>query len=150
MLSRMDLPDRRNATILVAEDEETDAMILQRAFHDAHLPYPLTIVPDGSHVLNYLEGAAPYANRMQCPLPSLMLLDLKMPRMNGFDVLAWLAEKPQYKEIPVIVFSSSGHASDIEKALSLGARDYQIKPLHFETLVTMVKTITDRWLKASN
>jgi len=143
----MDSLDHSNPTILVAEDEESDAMILQRAFQNAHLPFPLTIVPDGSRVVDYLEGAAPYANRANCPLPSLMLLDLKMPRMNGFDVLTWLAEQPQFKEIPVIVFSSSGHASDIEKALSLGARDYQIKPLRFDVLVQLVKTITDRWLK---
>ncbi len=144
----MDSQDSATPKILVAEDEETDAMILQMAFRRLELAVPLMIVTDGSLVVDYLEGRNGYADRAAHPMPSLLLLDLKMPRMNGFDVLRWLAEKPQFKELPVVILSSSSHASDIEKALALGAKDYQIKPIGLNAAVEMAQGIVGRWLKA--
>jgi CheY-like chemotaxis protein len=143
----MDSPNQSTPFILVAEDEETDAMILRRAFRDANVPCSITVVSDGSRVIDYLEGNGPYQDRTVYPAPSLLLMDLKMPRMNGFDVLQWLADKPAFRELPVVVLSSSAHATDIEKALATGARDYQIKPLQLSAWVEMVKTIVARWLK---
>jgi CheY-like chemotaxis protein len=138
--------DDSNSTILVAEDEESDVLILRRAFRNANLGQSLKVVADGSQVVNYLSGHAPFQNRAENPLPSLLLLDLKMPNMNGFEVLEWLGSQPQFKRLPVIVLSSSGHASDMEKALALGARDYRIKPLRFEAMVEMVQSIVGRWM----
>jgi CheY-like chemotaxis protein len=76
--------------VLVAEDEESDAVILRLAFQKAHVPHPLVIVHDGQEAVDYLLGKGHYADRILHPIPALILLDLKMPRMSGFDVLAWL------------------------------------------------------------
>src|SRR6185436_8485420 len=102
--------------ILAAEDEESDRMILEMAFRRAKLPCPLVLVRDGQEAVDYLGGMGPYADRAAHPLPALIVLDLKMPRMNGFDVLRWLAEQPRFKEIPAVVLSSSADDIDMNKA----------------------------------
>ena len=100
--------------VLAAEDEESDAMILRLAFQRAQLPCPLVIVRDGQEVVDYLIGNGVYADRRIHPLPASIVLDLKMPRMDGFDVLTWLAMQPDFREIPTVVLSSSPDPSDIE------------------------------------
>ena len=133
--------------ILAAEDEESDRMILELAFRRGKLPYPLVIVQDGQEAVNYLSGNEKYADRSVHPLPSLIVLDLKMPRMNGFDVLAWLAMQPELKELPAVVLSSSSDESDIRKALQLGARDYFVKPHSMDELIRIARQMEARWLK---
>src|SRR5947207_9652434 len=97
------------AAILVADDDENDIFFLRRAIARAGLSNPLFITNDGQEAIDYLEGRPPFDNRVLYPLPVLFLLDLKMPRVNGFDVLLWLATRPVLKEIPVVVLSSSCH-----------------------------------------
>jgi CheY-like chemotaxis protein len=132
--------------VLAAEDEETDAFILRLAFQKAKINNPLIVVRDGAEAVNYLSGSAPYANRATHPLPSLVLLDLKMPRMSGFDVLAWLATRPDLKDLPAIVLSSSSDDSDILKARQMGARDYFVKPNDLSRFVKIIQTLSTRWL----
>src|SRR5688572_4493429 len=110
--------------ILAAEDEETDGFILRLAFEQAGIRNPLTILRDGHQVVDYLSGVPPYDDRARHPLPAVLTLDLKMPRMNGFDVLAWLRTRPEFQELPAVVISSSSDAADIKRAVELGARDY--------------------------
>src|SRR5690349_9391672 len=93
--------------ILAAENEETDRFILNLAFDRAKLPHPLVMVGDGSQCVDYLSGTGTFADRALHPLPVLLLLDLKMPHMHGFEVLEWLASQPQFKDLPVLVLSSS-------------------------------------------
>jgi CheY-like chemotaxis protein len=121
--------------ILAAEDEESDRMILKLAFQGAKLPRPLVIVRDGQEAVDYLGGKGRFADRSAHPLPALVVLDLKMPRMNGFDVLAWLANQPEFKELPAVVLSSSSDESDIRKARQVGAREYFVKPHNLEELI---------------
>src|SRR5687767_1760389 len=102
--------------ILAAEDEESDRMILDLAFQRAKLQHPLVIVRDGQEAVDYLSGKGRYAGQSAHPMPALLVLDLKMPRMNGFDVLAWLAEQPEFKQMPAVVLSSSGDELDMTKA----------------------------------
>jgi CheY-like chemotaxis protein len=132
--------------ILVAEDEESDAMILRLAVKKAELNHPLIIVRDGQEAVDYLSGKGIYTDRADHPLPALIVLDLKMPRMSGFDVLAWLAMQPEFKELPVVVLSSSSDETDIEKARGLGAREYFVKPHVFLELVWIVQQLDSRWL----
>lgn len=132
--------------VLVAEDDEIDALLLRRAFQKAGLPNDLVIVHDGQEAIEYLNGDAPYTDRSRHPLPGLLLLDLKMPRMTGFDALAWLSEKPQFKDLPKIILSSSSHESDVERARQMGASDYRIKPHGFDQLVQIVLELHARWL----
>ena len=132
--------------ILAAEDEESDRLILELALERAHLPHPLVFVPDGQEVVDYLSGKGQYADRSAHPLPALLVLDLKMPGMNGFDVLAWLAEQTEFKQIPVVVLSSSSDESDMSKARELGALEYFVKPHRLDELVEIAHQMQARWL----
>lgn len=132
--------------VLAAEDEETDAFILRLAFEKAGVANPLTIVRDGQEAVDYLAGAAPYDDRAVHPLPALLTLDLKMPRMNGFDVLGWLRTRPEFKNLPVFVISSSSDEADIERARQLGARDYFVKPHRLDDFAAIIRTLQTRWL----
>lgn len=133
--------------VLAAEDEETDAFILRQAFQRAKLPNRLVVVSDGEGVINYLAGRPPFDDRDNHPLPLLLLLDIKMPRMSGFDVLAWLGTRPEFRELPAVVLSSSSDETDIRKARDLGARDYFVKPLSLPELVEIVQTLSSRWMR---
>jgi CheY-like chemotaxis protein len=132
--------------ILAAEDEESDRIILKVAFQRAQLPHPLVLVRDGQEAVDYLSGTGRYADRSAHPLPALLVLDLKMPRMNGFDVLGWLAKQPEFKQLPVVVLSSSGDELDIHKARQLGAREYFVKPHHLDELIKIAHQMQARWL----
>lgn len=132
--------------ILAAEDEESDRMILTLAFKRAQLQPPLVIVPDGEEVVNYLTGKERYADRNAFPLPALVVLDLKMPRMDGFDVLEWLAKQSDYKDLPAVVLSSSSSNADMQKARELGAKDYFVKPHSFDELIKILREMQTRWL----
>jgi CheY-like chemotaxis protein len=132
--------------ILAAEDEESDRLILELAFRRAGLPQPLVIVRDGQEAVDYLSGKGHYADRSTHPLPGLLVLDLKMPRMNGFDVLAWLAKQPDFQHLPVVVLSSSADELDVNKARELGAREYFVKPHRLEELREIARQMHARWL----
>src|ERR1051326_1934837 len=118
----------RSLTILFAEDDPDDVVFMRRALQKAGLRYNLVHVPNGEVAVDYLHGDGPYRDRAQYPFPDLLLLDLKMPMMDGFDVLAWLREQPRAKELPVVVLSGSNQDRDIELAREMGAADYQVKP----------------------
>lgn len=135
------------ALILSAEDEETDAYILRLAFETAEVSNPMVIVRDGQEIVDYLEGAGSYRDRVAHPIPRLITLDLKMPRMTGFDVLTWLRSHPEHKDIPVVVISSSSEDKDIARARSLGARDYFVKPHQLSDFVAIVREMQKRWLE---
>jgi CheY-like chemotaxis protein len=137
-----------NRPILVAEDEESDALILQLACRKAAIAHPLVIVADGQEVVDYLSGKGRYADRSVHPLPALIVLDLKMPRMTGFDVLGWLASQREVGNVPAVVLSSSPDESDIAKARRLGAREYFVKPHQVQELVAIVLRMKAQWLEA--
>ncbi len=134
-----------HAPILLAEDDENDALLMRVALQKAGVSRPLIVARDGQETVDYLEGRGPYADRGRFPLPALLLLDLKMPRMNGFDVLAWLQGRPELA-LPVVVLSSSEVAADIEKARLLGADDYHVKPQEFADLLKIILELKGRWL----
>ena len=135
-----------HAPILAAEDEETDALLLKIAFKEAGLPNALVLARDGQEAVDYLSGRPPYADRSLHPLPGLLLLDLKMPRMTGFEVLEWLATRPDLKDLPVVVLSSSADQLDIARALRTGARDCREKPHDYRQLTHLLQEVCARWL----
>jgi CheY-like chemotaxis protein len=137
---------RATPCILVAEDHEDDIFFMRRAFNKARLSSILRIVRDGQEAVDYLAGRPPYTDRVLHPFPSLLLLDLNMPRMNGFDVLVWLRGRPTFSDLPVVVFSTSDLEEDIARARELGANEYCVKPLGVDGLVGFVKELHDRWL----
>ena len=137
-----------NATILVADDDQNDVFFLRRAFQKSGMDHSVVHVSDGQEAIDYLCGEANYGDRTRFPLPSLMLLDLKMPKVDGFDVLHWLKERSDLKELPVVVLSSSSREDDIQRARSLGADDYRVKPADFEQLLLLAQDVSSRWLVA--
>lgn len=106
-------------TILLAEDDENDVFFMERAFKEAQIANPLIRVKDGEEAIAYLEGSGAYADRIQFPLPYLVLLDLKMPRKNGFEVISWVREQPCLKRLPLVVLTSSKEDPDVNRAYEL-------------------------------
>jgi CheY-like chemotaxis protein len=132
--------------ILLVEDNPKDVLLIQRAFRKANLASPLLVVDNGEEAIFYLSGQQAYADRDRYPLPVLMLLDLKLPRKSGAEVLAWLREQPQLKRLPVVVLTSSKEYADINHVYDLGANAYMVKPVAFDNLVEIVKTLNLHWL----
>jgi CheY-like chemotaxis protein len=115
--------------ILIAEDEDDEAFLLQRALKKAAITNPLCRVRNGEQVIEYLAGTGAFADRAQYPLPILLLLDLNMPKKSGFEVLAWIRAQPSLQALAVDILSGSSRDEDIEKALRLGAHLYLKKPI---------------------
>ncbi len=132
--------------ILLAEDDENDLFFMQRAFNQSQIANPLHHVKDGEDAIAYLKGEGEFADRTRFPLPYLILLDLKMPRKNGFEVIQWIREQPGLKRFPIVVLTSSKEDPDINRAYELGANTYLVKPVKFEGLVEMMKTLKLYWL----
>jgi CheY-like chemotaxis protein len=135
-----------NQPILLVEDDENDIMLLQRAFRRAAIINPLQVVRHGDDAVAYLEGTGEFADRVLHPLPVLMLLDLKLPRRTGLEVLQWVKERAGVKKIPIIVLTSSKNDDDVNRAYELGANSYVVKPVSFETLLELVKSLELYWL----
>jgi len=132
--------------VLIAEDDPSDVFLLKRAFTLAQVPATLYFVRDGQEAIDYLEGDARFNDRTAHPLPDLMLLDLKMPRLNGFDVLSWLRRKPGLKRLLVTVLTSSDQPGDINRAYDLGANSYLLKPHSSSQLSELVAQVKRYWL----
>ena len=135
------------ATVLYVEDEENDVFFMQEAFRKEGLGHALRTVGNGREAINYLAGNAAYADRGRHPLPSVVLLDLNLPLISGFDVLRWLRERPEFRNMPVVIFSSSSRDEDKAKARELGAQEYVEKPKSaflFREVVGLLR----KWLAA--
>jgi two-component system response regulator len=135
--------------ILIAEDDENDLLLLRVAFQKAGLTHRLEHVPDGQVAFDYLTGNETFSDRAEYPFPDLLLLDLKMPRLNGFDVLRLLRSHPRLSLLPVVVLSSSILEKDIQMAKELGAREYLVKPTFLDDYRKLVLGLHDRWLNAT-
>lgn len=138
---------QENAVILLAEDRRDDVLLIRRALAAANVKNPLIVVPDGEETLAYLDGVGEYADRQKFPLPDMILLDLKMPKMDGFDVLKAMKARPQLHHIRVIVLTSSEDIFDVNKAYELGASSFLVKPLEFENFAGLMRTLNYFWLK---
>jgi len=136
----------RDGVILLAEDDPNDVLSVQRAFQRNYVANPVQVVRDGEEALAYLSGQAPFADRERHPLPVLMLMDLKMPRKSGLEVLAWVRQQPGLKRLPIIVLTSSNQSPDINRAYELGANSYLVKPAGFDSLLDLVKNLDMYWL----
>jgi CheY-like chemotaxis protein len=132
--------------ILLAEDDENDIFLMGRAFDRAGIPNPLFVVRNGQEAIDYLAGTGDFAQRDKHPLPGLLLLDLKMPWMDGFDVLKWLREHNQFDTLPVVVLTSSKLQADVDKSRQFGVYDYRVKPHGFDDLVRLLDDVRQCWL----
>jgi CheY-like chemotaxis protein len=132
--------------ILLVEDDPNDIILIKRAFEKANITNPLQVVEDGEEAISYLAGKGRYGDRVKYPLPMLLLLDLKLPRKSGHEVLEWIRRQPILKRLTVVVLTSSQQDSDINKAYDFGANSYLVKPVTFDALVEMVNTLNFYWL----
>lgn len=134
-------------TILIAEDDQDEVFLLEQAFLKTGLNCRLHFVPNGEKAIAYLEGKEPYDNRKAFPAPGVLLLDLKMPMVDGYDVLEWLQTHPQLGDLPVVVHSGSVLAEDRERTAKLGAKAYYVKSWMQEDKVRLLQDLYERWLE---
>ena len=123
--------------VLLAEDSEDDVIIFRKEMSKASIDFPLFVTKDGEETIAYLKGAGKFGNRSEFPVPDLLLLDLVMPEITGFEVLEWIRDQPGLASLPVVVLTSSETIHDIKLANQLGARSYLVKPLKFKDLLQL-------------
>jgi CheY-like chemotaxis protein len=133
-------------TILLVEDNPKDVFLVQRAFRKAEIISPLQVVTDGDAAVQYLSGEAPYSDRAAYPLPGFVLLDLKLPRRSGAEVLSWIRQHAGLRRLPVVVLTSSREYADVNRIYDLGANAYIVKPIDFDQLVEILKTLNLHWI----
>jgi CheY-like chemotaxis protein len=137
--------ETKNYTVLLVEDDLNDIFLVKRAFKMARLITPLQVVTDGADAVSYLRGEGKYADRDAHPLPKLIVMDIKMPRLNGFEVLQWIKQSGPLRRIPIVIVSSSNNPSDINRAYELGANAYMVKPVDYRAVERLFETITHYW-----
>ena len=125
----------KSMPILLVEDNYNDVLLIKRAFRKAKIEPIMSIVSDGDEAVDYLSQQGEYADVTRFPVPLLILLDLKLPRRSGLEVLAWLKEQPNLKRLLVIVLTSSQEECDLSQAYDLGANSYLLKPINFQDFV---------------
>jgi DNA-binding response OmpR family regulator len=133
-------------TVLLVKDSEDDVFFVQRAMQLAGHSPALQVAKDGQEAIDYLNGAGEYADRDLFPLPNLVLLDLKLPRVLGLDVLKWIRSRVEFKTLPVVIMTNSGERTDWERGYRLGANSYMVKPTTNEDLGRLVQCLSDYWL----
>ena|SRR2546423_8919463 len=133
--------------ILIADDREDDVLLTRQALLRANVLNPLQVARDGEEAIHYLEGSGRFENRAEYPLPDLLLLDLNMPKVNGFEVLRWVRAHPSLKTLRIVVLSTSSEPSDIDKAHELGANAYIVKALDFKRYCAMIEATVFFWLE---
>jgi len=137
--------DTKPFTVLLVEDDLNDIFLVKRAFKMAQVKNPLQIVTDGQEAVLYLRGEGKYADREAYPLPKLVVMDIKMPRRSGFEVLEVVRRNGPLRRIPIVIVSSSDNPSDINRAYELGANAYMVKPVDYRAVEHLFQSITQYW-----
>ena len=132
--------------ILIAEDNDDHVVLLRRALQKGAVLNPVFVVYDGEETISYLKGEGKYADRYEYPLPALLLLDLKMPKKNGFEVLEWIRQQPGLRRLRVVVLTTSDSPDDIDRAYELGANAFMVKPLERQQFLELTGAIKGYWL----
>ena len=142
-----DMSERELATILLVEDELSDANLLRRAFGKAQVLNPIVHLRTGDEALGYLAGVGKYSDRVQHPLPALILLDLKLPGMTGLQLLQWMRTRADVRRIPVVVLTTDATPGTVNAAYDLGANSYLVKPGDPEQIARMAETLQRYWME---
>ena len=143
----MQVGPKAKGTVLYVEDEEGDRLLMQMSFAKEGLTSALQMVNDGAQALQYISGTGAYADRQAHPLPSVVLLDLNLPEVLGFDVLKWIRAHPLHKALPVVVFTSSQRQEDRVRALELGANEFLLKPNSPGGFREVARKLDEVWLQ---
>lgn len=137
----------KTISILMADDDPEDRMLTKEAFEESHIANPLYFVEDGEELMDYLHRRGKFSDPAAAPRPGLILLDLNMPRKDGREALREIKQDPELKLIPVIVLTTSKAEEDIYRSYDLGVNSFIVKPVIFESLVEIVKTLGKYWFK---
>lgn len=132
--------------ILLVEDNEDEVLLLRRALKLAGSTAPMIVVHDGLEAIDYLTLRGPYRDRTQHPLPHVMVVDLKLPRLSGLGLLKWLREQPGLRRLPVVILTSSSEERDVASAYDMGANSYVLKPSGIASLQQIAEMIHRYWL----
>ncbi|WNO60295.1 response regulator [Rheinheimera sp. MMS21-TC3] len=143
----MPLNKARPITILMADDDEDDRLLTQDALTESRVLNNLYCVEDGVDLLEYLKREGKYATGVPCPRPSLILLDLNMPRMDGREALKNIKQDPELRTIPVVILTTSKQEQDMVRGYNLGAASYITKPVDFAGLVELMRTLGKYWVE---
>lgn len=135
-------------TILIVEDNAEEVILLQKAFKRAALDISVQFVVNGEEAIDYLSGSDKYRDRYSFPEPDLVIMDLKMPRKGGFEVLEWFRNLQEGALIPIVVLTASSRDADVQRAYTLGANSYFIKPSNFDEFRDMIQVIYNYWSHA--
>lgn len=144
LLSMMGL---RDCGILLVEDDYNDILFIKRAFRRSKMDNLMQIVRDGDEAVAYLSGKGDYGDRNVYPLPGIIILDLKLPRRSGLEVLEWLRQQPVIKRIPVVILTSSKENMDVNRAYDIGVNSYLLKPVSSNALNEMIEILNAFWLR---
>ena len=131
---------------LLIEDNDNDSVLLKKAFARGNLLNPLHIMRSGEEAMEYLKGEGRFSNRAEYPLPSVVLLDLNLPGISGFEVLQWIRAQPGINKLRVIVLTSSESIHDVNLAYRLGANSFLVKPMDVDHLCRMTEAISGYWV----
>ena len=135
--------------ILLVEDNDDDVFLITRAFKNVGLVTPMVRATDGQNAIDYLSGKGEYADRVKFPMPSLVLLDIKMPFLSGLEVLRWIRSQAPLAALPVIMFTTSSQECDVRSAYSLGANAFLVKPARLEECTNIASVIKQFWIDAN-
>jgi CheY-like chemotaxis protein len=139
-------PTRASGVILLVEDDPNDVLLVQRAFTRLNIVNSFQVVRDGEEAVDYLSGEGKFADRETYPLPVLVLLDLKLPKKSGLEVLEWLKAQDGLRRLPVVMLTSSRETSDVNRAYDLGVSSYLVKPVTFSALVDLITHVDVYWM----
>ena len=134
--------------ILIVDDSEDDVLLIRTAFEKAGITNPVHVLHDGQEAIDYLSATAAFTNRAEHSLPDLILLDLKMPRMDGFQVLDWIRKQPGIRSIPVVVLTTTQEMAEVNRAYAIGANSFLVKPMEFGNYVELSKLIRRYWMQS--
>jgi len=137
----------RQMIVLLVEDNPHDVRLIKRAFGKADVPHDLRVVEDGDEALAYLAGRGSQTHSNTAPRPDLILLDLNLPRMNGHEVLHQCKQDDRFKQIPIVILTTSGHDEDVRRAYEAGANAYLLKPVEFSRFTEIIRQLSAFWLE---
>ena len=136
--------ERRDQIILLVEDNPDDVELTLGAFRARRLSNPVTVLRDGEEALDYIHRRGPFAEK--APMPGLILLDIRLPRVNGIEVLRQMKSHQIYRTVPVVMLTTSDDTNDIRRSYELGANSYILKPVEWEKFVEVVGRIDLYWI----
>jgi CheY-like chemotaxis protein len=139
------VPNPNSDVFLLVDDDSNDQVLIRRSFQKAPTTTRLVVAKDGDEALSYLSGAGDFSDRARFPLPSVILLDLKLPRRSGLEVLIWVRKHEPVRQVPVIILTSSYQDEDVRSAYDLGANSYLVKPVDLDDLETMMARVAEYW-----